>query len=230
VTPVREQELKLARIIYYLCGLPYGKDTSGLLQQNPVLKLPLQNFIFAIVFMAGQLQGLSIITTRHLLPLGRNKDIHNLFTQAYYIFEDWPNYFYQFLRWWSTQERDSSLTSERLKSPLYKDFGKLYIGLYKILSDRQFDFIREAFIDYLTREWEGCNIPSTNRTKGRRRYRKSKYVSKADAIRLLEADNQGIDQLIEDGSLKTIVRSKGMKRLIFVDVADIAELLSGRLD
>jgi hypothetical protein len=154
----------------------------------------------------------------------KNTDLHSLFTSAYSVFDDWPNNFHQFLRWRREQEKDYPFIHYRLKATLYMDFGNAYIGIYKILSGSQFDFIKSAFVNYLAREWEGCNIPPTNRTKGGGRYGKSKYVSKADALRLLEADDPSIDQLIDDGSLKTILRSKGKKRLIFVDVVDVAKL------
>ena len=224
VKSVKEQELKVTRIIHYLCGLPCDEAISSTLaQHNLVPKLSLQAFISAIVFMAGQLQGLSVITCTGLLPVSRRKELHTFITQASYIFEDWPNSFYQFLREWSTQERNTSLAGQRLKSPLYRDFGKLYLGLYTILEDEQFDFIRDAFIDYLTEEWKGGGL-SPSKKKAREPHVTGRYVSKGDTRRILKIDDLNVDKLIEAGELKTVVQSKGMKRLIFVDVQDIAKL------
>jgi hypothetical protein len=146
---VQDHELNLTRVVYRFCGLAHGKNIDFLSnQQTPLLNLDLHDFIFAVVFMVGQILGLSI-TGNHLLPTGRNNDLHKLLIRAYYVFEDWPNNFYKFLDWWRTQQRKSAPTILRLKSVLYRDFGKLYIGLYKTLSGRQYDFIRDAFVDYL---------------------------------------------------------------------------------
>lgn len=98
------------------------------------------------------------------------------------------------------------------------------MGLYKQLSASRFDFIREAFIDYLVKEWNGCDLSSFARNRNMRRSHKAKYVSKSDARLLLDTDELGINHLIWTGRLKTKVRSKGMKRLIFVDVTDLAKL------
>lgn len=97
------------------------------------------------------------------------------------------------------------------------------LGLYRILWKRQFDFIRDAFVDYLIEEWDGDNTLPPK--KFRELHIPGRYVSKADARRLLEIDDIGINQLIDTAQLKTVVRSKGMKRLIFVDVTDIANLM-----
>jgi hypothetical protein len=226
VMPVEDSEIALTRHLHYLCGLLNNKfSAKGQLEESPITDLGLQDFLSVLFFFAGIFQNVLVSNGLHLVIGMKNTDIHALFASAYSVFEDWPNNFYRFLRWRRAQEKDYPFIHYRLKSALYMDFGSAYIGIYKILSGSQFDFIKAAFINYLVGEWEGCNIPPTNRTKGSGCYRKSKYVSKADAIRLLGTDDKGIDQLIEDGGLKTIVRSKGMKRLIFVDVADIARLL-----
>lgn len=228
---VQGHELNLARIIYRLCDLPYNEDTPCLSYQNPSLKLNLHDFMFAVVFIAGQILGLSI-RGNHLLPKARNKEIHKLLTGAYYVFEDWPNNFYQFLNWWRAQQRNRSPTLLRLKSVLYRDFGKLYIGFYKTLLGGHYDFIRDAFIDFLIEGWEGCEIPPFTRKKSIKQTPTVKYISKSDAKLILDIDELLIAQLFELGSLRTTVRSKGMKRLIFVDVLDVAKLMRepSRLD
>lgn len=224
-TPVESSEMALTHHLHYLCGLLNSKvSAKGRLKKLPIMDLGLQDFLSVLFFFGGIIQNILVSNGLHLVIGMKNTDLHALFANAYSVFEDWPNNFHQFLRWRRVQEKDYPFIHYRLKSALYMDFGKAYIGIYRILSGSQFDFIKDAFVNYLVGEWEGCIIPPTNRTKVRGHCRTSKYVSKTDAIRLLEADDEGIDQLIEDGSLKTIVRSKGMKRLIFVEVTDIAKL------
>lgn len=221
---VQEYELNLARVIYRLCGLPCGESKSYVSSQNPALRLSLHDLTQAVIFMAGQLHGHSLTTGWPLLSSRRVKDLHKLFVGAYYIFDDWPNHLYEFLHWWRVQEKSSFPTYQRLRSVLYKDFDKLYFGLYKILADSQFDFIRSAFVDYLHEEWEGYDLSLFTGKKSTGRYRKVKYVSKSDARRLLDADDEWINHNIRTGRLKTKVLSKGMKRLIFIDVMDVAKL------
>jgi hypothetical protein len=189
-----------------------------------VTNLELHDFLLVLFFFAGLYQGMSVSTGKHLLTGRNNMDIHTLLTNTYTIFENWPKNFYQFLRWRSEQERKLPLIRNRLKSTLYLDFGKFYIGLYRVLADRQFDFIRGAFIDYLVKEWDGGDLPS-NHKKGTKQHLTGKYVFKSDAKRLLSADEQQITSLIATGRLRMAVRSKGMKRLIFVDVMDTAKLM-----
>jgi hypothetical protein len=225
VKPVEDSEIAHTHHVHYLCGLLDSKlFAKGRLKESPIVDLSLPDFLSVLFFFGGIIQNILASTGMHLVIGMKNTDLHALFTSAYSVFEHWPNNFHRFLRWRCVQEKQYPFIHHRLKSALYMDFGNAYIGIYKILSGSQFDFIKAAFVNYLVEEWEGCNIPPTNRTRGRNRCGKSKYVSKADAIRLLESDDESIDQLVRDGTLKTIVRSKGMKRLIFVDVMDIAQL------
>jgi hypothetical protein len=224
-SPVQDCEINIARVIHRRCGLSCDEDRYFFSQKNPVSKLSLQDFTLAVIFIVGQIRGLSLTTSWPLSCMRKIKDLHHLFTDAYYIFDDWPNNFYEFLNWWRTQGRNVVLGYQRLQSVLYKDFGKLYLGVYKTLSASQFVFIREAFIDYLIKVWNGCDLSSFAHNKNIGQYPKAKYVSKSDARRLLAADDQQINHFIQTGRLKTEVRSKGMKRLIFVQVVDIADVM-----
>lgn len=225
LSTVQEYELNLARIIYRLCRLDHGENKSHMPRENPTTRLSLQEITLAVVFMAGQCRGFSLTIGLPLLYKGEIKELHKLFNEASHIFDDWPNNFYDFLRWWRKQKRISTSGYQRRQSILYKDFGKLYMGLYHTLPASRFDFIRNAFVDYLVKDWEGCGLLSFVHKKDCGEDSSVKYVSKSDAQRLLGANNEGINYFIRRGSLKTKIRSKGMKRLIFVDVADIAKLM-----
>lgn len=226
VTPAEELEMAVTRHLHYLCGLPVGgSDSSEAFNQSPIMNLALHDFLLALFFFAGLYQGISVSTGKHLLIGRNNRDIHTLLTIVRPVFENWPKNFHQFLRWRIEQERGAPRTHYRLKSTLYRDFGRFYIGLYQVLTGTQFEFIRNSFIGYLIDEWDGGNLPSNNK-KDKKQHLRGKYVLKSDARRLLNADEQQIFNLIEAGRVRTLVRSKGMERLIFVDVADIAKLIS----
>lgn len=226
VTLIKGSELSLTQHVHQLCGLSVNESIlQERFHQSPIINLELRDLLLVLFFFAGLYQGLSISTGKNLLPMGRNRDFHALLTKVYSVFEDWPNNFYEFLCRRSEKERKVPIIRYRLKSTLYRDFGKFYTGLYKVLSGSQFDFIRDAFIDYLAEEWDGGEISLAIQKKSKEQQITGKYVSKANARRLLEIDDVWINQLIEIGKLKTIVRSKGMKRLIFVDVTDIVKLM-----
>ncbi|MDT7541678.1 MAG: hypothetical protein QOE33_1582 [Acidobacteriota bacterium] len=225
VLTIPESESRLTRLVFQMCGLLSNGEKPFLPQHTPLLALGLNDLTLAIIFIAGQQQGLSLSTIHHLIPRRKNKDFHKLFTDAFYIFENWPNNYYRFLDWCSAQKRNIPPVYDRLQSVLYKDFGKLYIGIHTTLSSSQFDFMRKAFVNYLLSEWKGVDISAFTRNKDKGRQSLIRYVSKSDAKRLLDVDDNHINYHIEIGKLKTKVRSKGMKRLIFVDVADIARLL-----
>jgi hypothetical protein len=87
--------------------------------------------------------------------------------------------------------------------------------------------MRETFVNYLVENWDGGCIAYGRQPKGARWNLNNRYLSKVDAIRLLDADQTHIEHLVETGTLKILVRSKGKKRLIFMEVADIARLRTG---
>lgn len=219
---VKESELKVTDHVYRLCGLPDNK--SGRPDQNSVQLLPLKDLLTALFFIAGQYQGISSATSKQLIKGARNKDFHALFTKAYRVFENWPNNYYQFLDWRVVQERTILPIYQRLKSTLYRDFGRFYIGLYNILEPSQFDFMREAFVDYLIQTWDGGFVANSKQQKGTEGNVNSRYLSKVDVKRLLEADQMDVERHIRTGKLKTLVRSKGKKRLILIELKNFAKL------
>jgi hypothetical protein len=222
---VNEFELALSRHVHHLCRLSNGEDVARKpIYQNPILALGLKDLMVAVIFIAGHCKGISSTTGRYLEPKGRNRDLHALFTRSYSVFEDWPHNFYRFLDWICTQEKNTTLIRQRLKSALYDDFGKLYPDLYRVLSLHEFKFMRSAFVEYLAKRWKGNCLSVFKREKKATLNIRERYVSKADAMRLLETDSMNVTHLIKIGKLRSIVRSKGKKRLIFVEVTDIAKL------
>jgi hypothetical protein len=224
--PVEESELKLAHHIYRLCRLSLDSySISKSVNENPIYSLTLQGTLSALFFIAGQHQGLSATTNKNLLRSGRNWDFHLLFTKAFSVFEDWPNNYYLFLDWVRERELSAPPNRRRQKSILYIEFGKFYVSLFKILSGSQFNFIRKAFVEYLIKRWEGYYVSSYDPKRRTTHHYKSKYISRSDAIRLLGTDEEQIKWLIQMDKIRITVRSKGKRRLFYVDVTDIKKLM-----
>jgi hypothetical protein len=224
-SPVVEQQSMLTCHIYRLCGLSVvGADPPKL--SEPFSRLSLNDLLRALFFIAGQHRGLSAATSRHLVAAGKSQNFHGILTEAYSVFEDWPANYFKFLDQRRIQERKVTRTYQRMKSALYAEFGSFYSGLHTVLSGRQFDFMRGAFIEYITqhRMLHG-RLDSVN-YKTVEDSLKSQYVLKSDVRRLLGTDYAWINHCIRTGRLRTLVRSKGKKRLIFIKVEDVAKLRS----
>lgn len=222
---VNESELTLTSHVHQLCGLSIDKSYIWDTIIYPARGLSLHNLFLALLFIAGQYQWRLITNGRNLVPLGRNKDFHAIFIEAFSVFDDWPDNYYKFLDWIREKQTSISLNHQRQKSVLYKEFGKFYIDLFKTFSENQFDFIKKGFMEYVMERWKSFYTLSFSQKKDSIARPNSKYVSKNDAKRLLEIFDEQINQLIKTGKLKSIVRSKGMKRLILVDVMDIVKLV-----
>ncbi|MCA1617776.1 MAG: TniQ family protein [Acidobacteria bacterium] len=222
---VVEQGLRLTRHIYQLCGLPVAGEAQPKLPE-PISKLSLNDLLLALFFVAGQQRGFSAATSRHLVAAGKSKNFHRLLTEAYSVFDNWPVNYFRFLDQRRAQERKVTRTYQRMKSTLYREFGSFYSGLHSVLSGSQFDFIRGVFVEYLTQKRMLDCLPDTMSNNPIEDSLKSRYVLKSDARRLTGADYAWINHCIRIGRLRTIVRSKGKKRLIFIKVEDVAKLRS----
>ncbi|HEV2859468.1 MAG TPA: hypothetical protein VGX48_00520 [Pyrinomonadaceae bacterium] len=223
--PVVEQELRLTRHIYQLCGLSVaGADMPKL--SEPLSRLSLNDLLRTLFFVAGQQMGLSSTTSRHLVAARRNQNFHGILINAYSVFDNWPASYFRFLDQRRVRERKVTRTYQRMKSALYREFGSFYSGLHSVLSGSQFDFMRYAFIEYVTQNRMLDCLPDTMSKNPIEDSLKSRYLLKSDARRLLGVDYAWINHRIRTGGLRTIVRSKGKKRLIFIKVEDVAKLRS----
>lgn len=239
VRPIEESELALTRHIHRLCGLP-GNDRGQPDQvgHSPVSALPLHDLLAAVIFVAGQYEGLTGVTGKHLTLEGKtpreNPLLHQLLVKAYSAFEDWPENYYRFLSWRRTQAGNITPRDRLLKTGVRKEFGKFHQGLDRYLPGDQFNFMRDAFAGYLASRWEGGHVSNLNRgsRKTCARDRGGRYVSRAEARRLLATAQAWVDRFVEEGRLKAVVRPAGKKRLFMVEresleklKADLDELL-----
>jgi hypothetical protein len=217
---VVNQELRLTRHIYQLCGLSVAGAEPPILSE-PFSSLSLNDLLRALFFVAGQQRGLSAATSRHLTAAGKSQNFHGILTKAYSVFENWPVNYFEFLDRRRIQERKVSRTYQRMKSALYEAFGSFYSGLHNVLSGSQFDFMRRAFIDYIVLSQSGNGVSNFSAVIEPFR---SQYLLKSDVRRLLGVDYRWINYQIRTRQVRVMVRSKGKKRLIFIDVADVLKL------
>jgi TniQ protein len=205
-TVLPREQLTVSRRIYQLCGVIPGEQSLPE-SENPLQNLGLRDFIRVIVFMAGLFGKLAWATGRPSRSIKlRNKELHTLFTKAHNVFETWPLNFHQFLRVQSKGKKRLSPNNGELDTALKREFGSFYERLYEDLREPQFDFIREAFADFLTNRVRSQSELGTTYVTSRG---SDSYISVAQARRLLKITHRATFDLIKAGEIDFVIRNQG---------------------
>lgn len=144
--------------------------------------------------------------------------VHNLLSESFTVFQDWPNNYYRFIE--STQKSNRESIA---RTGLKKDFGSFYPALYRCLSSSCFDFMRSAFQEYISTCWAGGYAAIINRRQGVKLL-DAKYVPKYKARKHLGVGFISLEQLIESGDLEVIVKGHKLKRVILIEKASLERL------
>jgi len=221
----REHEIAVSRRIYQLCGLlpldHHSKDRF-----NPLRSLALQEFVTVLTFIAGLECEMSWATGRPSKSIKlRNKDLHTYITKAYRVFEDWPHNFHQLLDEKSRGDAILNPRDGKLDTALKEEFGALFKRLYGDLRGPQFDFLREAFAQYLNkrvkaRHEDEAALPSVPASDD------DKYISVTEARRSLKISHDSLVDLVKTGEIAFAIRNQDrtlryLLRLVDVENAKI---------
>jgi TniQ protein len=201
-----EHEITVSRHIYQLCGfLPLDHPSSD---RNRLQNLALQDFVIVLTFIAGVEEEMSWATGRPSKSIKlRNEDLHGYFTKAYQVFEHWPHNFHQFLDKKSNGNVRFNPRDGKLDTALKEEFGALFKQLYGDLRGSQFDFLREAFAQYvnnrLRAQYENVDgfssIPESD---------DDKYITVTEARRLLKLSHGSILDLVKTGEIAFAIRNQ----------------------
>jgi hypothetical protein len=225
VSPVEEDTLNLVRHIHSLCGLSANSRYPPGDGNSPASALDLGSLSSAVIFMAGQYQGLTRSTGKHLAEEWRISELHGSLSAAYSVFENWPHNYYRFLDWRRAQEGNIAPGDTRLKTGIRKEFGKFYTGLNRYLPSGRHDFMRDAFAGYLGAHWDGGHLSNLSRGGGANfDSTKGRYVSKVVARQMLGIDQKWLEHFISTGRLRAVVRNMGRKRLFLIEAESLAGL------
>jgi hypothetical protein len=171
-----ESGLILSRHIHRLCNLPLTGSNEGYDKgQNPALALGLQDFIWAMIFIANQPMGVpGALAVPYTMGKGcmGNAEIHPLFSKAFFVFQNWPESFYKFLDQGRVQGSNFMTQSQKQKNGFPLDLDKFRTGLYKHLPSGQFDFMRIALHTYLMDRGRRSHSPVKREEKVVKRHRK----------------------------------------------------------
>jgi hypothetical protein len=174
-----------------------------------------------MVFIPGLFGKLAWATGRPSRSIKlRNTELHALFTNAHKVFENWPHNFHQFLRVQSKGKKRFNPHGGELDTALKREFGSFYKRLYEDLCGHQFDFVREAFAEFLTNRVKSQSEPRTKVPYVTSRGSDS-YISVAQARRLLKITHRAIFELIKTGELDFVIRNEGMALRYLLRLSDL---------
>jgi TniQ len=218
-----EHEITVSRRIYQLCGLlPLDHDSKKRL--NPLQSLCLEEFVIVLTFIAGLECDMSWATGRPSKSINlRNEALHRHIIAAYQVFENWPRNFHQFLDKKSKGDVRFNPRDGKLDTALKEEFGALFKRLYSDLRLPQFDFMREAFAQFLNhrlkaRGEDGTRVSSLPSSDD------DKYISVTEARRLLKISHDSLLELVNTGEIAFAIRSQDRTLRYLLRLADVESL------
>lgn len=215
-----EHEIAVSRRIYQLCGL-LPLDHGSKERLNPLQSLALQEFVVVLTFIAGLECEMSWATGRPSKSLKLpNDDVHAYITKACQVFENWPHNFHRFLDQKSKGDVRFNPRDGKLDTALKEEFGALFKQLYGDLRGSQFDFLREAFAQYvnnrLRAQYENVDgfssIPESD---------DDKYITVTEARRLLKISHDSLLNLVKTGEIAFATRSQDRTLHYLLRLADV---------
>lgn len=219
-TVLPKEQLTVSRQIYQLCGvIPGGQSLPE--SESPLQNLGLRDFTRVIVFIAGLFGKLAWATGRPSRSINLpNPELHDLFTKAHKVFENWPLNFHQFLRVQSKEKKRLNPHNGELDTALKREFGSFYERLYEDLREPQFDFIREAFAEFLTDRVKSQSEPRATPPCVPSRDADT-YIAVAQARRLLKITHRALFDLIKTGEIDFVIRNEGTALRYLLRLSDI---------
>lgn len=214
---VGESELRIARQIFRLCDFSPGHGEDQVKSNNPLYKLELEALLTALLFIASQYKGRTDTKGKFLARSHRVNEIHSLINKASDVFEDWPNNYFSFLDWLSSQNNKS-----RYPGGLLKDFGGHKSILFNLPASSPLLFMKDGFEEYLCTRWTGGYVSAITRLNIPRRSKK--YMPATEASLKLKTDVRAIYQLIKRGELKAVIRKQRRGRVILIDTESVEEV------
>ena len=144
-------------------------------------------------------------------------------TKAYQVFQNWPHNFHRFLNAKSKREVRFNPRDGKLDTALKEEFGPLFKRLYGDLREPQFDFLREAFAQYLNNRL----ILQCENVDGFFSFPVSdddKYITVTDARRLLKMSHDSIFDLVKTGEITFAIRNQDRTLHYLLRLADVEDV------
>lgn len=197
--------LDVSARIHQLCEYPPVGRASGAEQRNPLFELDFGDFCDVLTLLADN--HLSIRRGRGLTTLTDNFSSHEAYACAFRAFINWPKNFYEHLDEIKCL-RGRGILNSTLFHEIHNQFKK-----------RDLHFAVIAVEDYVEKnEWKDFPSRGTPPPIFRR------FISKVEACRRLQVNENRLDALIENEKLRVAYRWRGSEAL--VDGLSIEEMLN----
>ena len=121
------------------------------------------------------------------------------------MLSDWPQNFHRHLE----SYRDAE-TGNFNGDGLREEFDKTYVKIYKNLKDDQFNFIRDAFEQFVGANWNG--FVDSKHQKRISELAQQEYVDVKQAAKILKISNLRIQKLIRYGVINAVTRKRQICR------------------
>jgi hypothetical protein len=218
-----EHEITVSRRIYQLCGL-LPLDHHSKERLNPLQSLGLQDFVIVLTFIAGLECEMSWATGRPSKSIKlRNEELHTHITKAYQVFENWPHNFHQFLDKKSKGDIRFTPRDGKLDTALKEEFGALFKQLYGDLRDPQFNFLREAFAQYLNNRLR-TQCEEGDRTSLLPACEDDRYISVTEARRLLNISHDSLVDLLKTGKIAFVIKNQDTTVSYLLRLSDVERI------
>ena len=223
---VTSSDMSVSRRIYQLCKrLPNEKGSAY--SKNLLNTLSLRDFTVAITFVARCNRKISWATGRPSKSIKlSNSDLHELYAQAYSVFDDWPMNFFEVLKRRSKGGARLQPHDGKLDTALKREFGSFYECLYQDLEGSQFDFLRKAFTRFLTDRMNSHAQTATEQRSAGTSTESAIYVSLANARRSLKITNAALFTLMTAGEIRCAIVNGRRSPELAVSGVDIERLRS----
>ncbi len=216
----REHEIAVSRRIYQLCGL-LPLDHHSKKRVNTLQSLALQEFIIVLTFIVGLECEMSWATGRPSKSIKLpNEDLHTCITAAYQVFENWPHNFHQFLDKKSKGYGRFNPRDGKLDTALKEEFGTLFKRLYGDLREPQFNFMRDAFAQYLNNRLRR-QCEEGDRTALLPACEDDRYISVTEARRLLKISHDSLIDLLKTGKIAFVIKNQDTTVRYLLRLADV---------
>ncbi len=223
--PLYDAEVEISKHIHWLCGvLPIGAPRFG---ADPIYSVTLDGFLTALLFIATQpgapfgqnipLSECIEITGKGSAPNLSNTDIHVLLNSAFKVFQNWPDRYFEFLKW----RREHGKRSAHRKG-LGHDFGEFYTTLFNRIPAGCLDFMRDAFTQYVGRPVRRRKAPTPRLTS--RDLRRMGYLPERFVRKHLNIDVKFLSTLTREGRLKSIVHRAKRQKYAVIEAASFHRL------
>ncbi len=209
---VKESGLGLVQHIYHLCGYKIiGYQSNDTPRFNPLFSLTLEDFLSAIVFLAGQYCGVLSTAGKHLLPSRNNEELHGLLTLGFSAFDNWPQGYYEFLDW-KRGNRQADVSGTGVK----KDFGDFHHALRVVLTTSSFDFMRTVYGEYLNSMWDGGSLNTKTLRLVTIKPQEKRLLTKNEVIQLFGLTEDWINRLLRQDELRPkVIHRQKVKLTLF---------------